>query len=541
MDPMATVRTVILGVILLVGIMGCNSNDQGEDQAQLDMAPQPGGSMTIAIDEDPQLLNPIIATTSTSGSLNAVLNVSLITMNTEFEWEPGLATHWTWSADQTEVTFHLRNDAKWSDGQPVTTRDAMATFDLFRDPAVASSRASDFDNVASIEAVDEFTLRVKFGSASFENLFNLSKSFLPAHVVGSLDPAEIRSWSYNRNPLSYGPYALDRWSANNEVVLTRNPHYFGSPAYLDQLVFKVVPDESTRLLQLELGEVDMVGQIPHQEISRLEESLPDVKLYTIAARRVGYLEYNVREAPLDDVRVRQAISYAIDRRAIVDGLMFGYGELLHTPVPSFLGRFHNGNVTKYERNEHRSRDLLAQAGWTDTDDDGVVDKDGQKLSVVIHTRTGDPVRENGVLIIQRNLADVGIEAAPRMMELGAVLAAVRKGDYQMYLGQFNARLSPDVSANFATGGSLNRGGYSNPKLDEVLNAARLAIDETQAVRNWHESQAIIADDQPWSILWAKNSVVGIRKDIKNATPHALSFYENIAQWWRAPAEIQVSH
>jgi peptide/nickel transport system substrate-binding protein len=189
----------------------------------------------------------------------------------------------------------------------------------------------------------------------------------------------------------------------------------------------------------------------------------------------------------------------------------------------------------HRRDVSRARALLAEAGWSDVDGDGIVERDGRSLSFAIKTRTGDPVRENGVLILQRNLREVGIDAVPRMLELSTVLDQVGAGDFDVYLGQTSARLSPDMSASVATGGGFNYGGYSNAEVDSLIAHALTLLDRDQAAQTWRRVQEILYVDQPMSLLYAKYPLVGLRADIRGATPNFLSVYEHLERWWRAPA------
>jgi peptide/nickel transport system substrate-binding protein len=519
---------------LLLPLLGCGG--QSDDGATSDEALEPvrGGRIVIAIDAEPDALNPIIHTTSVAGAAMGIMNRGLATMNRQLEFQPSeICEYWTWSDDGLSLTYKLRDGVQWSDGAPFTTDDVLKTFELFMNPAVASPRAADFTNITDIEALDDLSIRFTFSERSRDQLFNSAKSLVAAHAVKGLDPAQISSWDYNRAPLSLGPYRLKEWIAGDRLILERNPYFIGEPAYLDEVVLKIVPDEASRLLQLEIGEVDM-GQIPHKDIARIREKNPHVRLYEIAGRNTGYLMYNIHREMFADKRVRQAINVAIDRRALIDGLMYGYAEPIATFIPPLLGRAHDDGLEPFTRDPARARELLAEAGWVDTDGDGIVDKDGKPFSIELRTRTGDPVRENGALIIQRNLAEIGIEVTPRMMELSATLDRVSAGDFDIYFGKFGARLSVDPTSQFGTGGRFNHGGYSNPELDELIAKGVAELDPDRAVEIWHRVQEIVYEDQPWSFLYLEIPVVGIDDSFHDCTPHALSLYENIEQWWKEP-------
>lgn len=525
-------RKPLLTALLLLAACGQKSSEPVETPINMD--PVSGGTLTVAVDADPQTLNPVLRRTAIAGSILGEINDGLIEMNPQLEFEPGLAKRWVWSDDGLSVSYHLRDDVRWSDGVGFTSRDVIATYELFTNDDVPTPWRSNFAQIESVTAPDDTTVVFRFVERSLENLFNSAAfSILPAHVVEALDPTRIEQWDINRNPVSLGPYRVAEWRTNDRLVLERNPEYAGEPALLERVVFRVVPEEATRLLQLEIGEADMIESVPVKDISRLREN-PDIRLVDMGPRYMGYLVYNLRRPGLDDPRVRNAISYAIDRRAFVEGLLFGYARAIANPITPIVAWAYHDDLAPHERDVDRARALLAEAGWTDTDGDGIVDRDGQPLRIEIKTRTGDPVRENGVLVIQSNLRDVGIEVRPRMMELSTVLGQVQDGDFDIYMGQVSGRLSPDLTNVFGTGGGYNWGGYSNATVDSLMTEARAATSRETAARLWRQVQEILYAEQPQTMLYAKSPLVGLRREIRDATPNFLTPYEDLALWWRLP-------
>jgi peptide/nickel transport system substrate-binding protein len=519
--------------LLGLGLTACGqgSRDPAPEPANID--PVSGGTLTVAVDSDPGTLNPVLRTTALAGSILGEIGEGLIEMNEQLDFEPGLAKRWIWSEDGKQLSYHLRTDYRWSDGEPFSAADVVATYELFTDDEVPTPWRSNFAQIESVSAPNDTTVVFRFLERSLENLFNSAFSILPAHIIDSLDPARIEQWPINRMPVCLGPYRVAKWSANDRLILERNPAYSGTEPRLERIVFKVVPEEATRLLQLEIGEADMIESVPQKDISRLRNN-PEIRLVDMGPRYMGYLVYNLKRRGLDDARVRNAISYAIDRRAFVDGLLFGYGQAIANPITPIVGWAYNDALTPHQRDPERARALLAEAGWVDTDGDGLVDRDGEPLRLEFKTRTGDPVRENGVLVIQSNLRDVGIDVRPRMMELSTVLGQVQDGDFDVYMGQVSGRLSPDLSNTFSTGGGYNWGGYSNARVDSLMAEARTAFSRDTAARLWREVQEILYEEQPQTMLYAKSPLVGLRRNIRDATPNFLTPYENLALWWRLP-------
>ena len=526
-------RRMLIATLVLAAA-GCGQDSSQPVETPIDVEPVDGGTLTVAVDADPQTLNPVLRRTSLSGSILGEINDGLIEMNPQLEFEPGLAKRWIWSGDGLEVSYHLRDDVVWSDGEPFSSRDVIATYQLFIDDEVRTPWRSNFRQIESVTAPDDTTVVFRFVERSLENLFNSAAfSIMPAHVVETLDISRIEQWDINRQPVSLGPYRVTEWRTNDRLVLERNPQYAGDAAHLDRIVFKVVPEEATRLLQLEIGEADMIESVPVKDINRLRDN-PDIRLVDMGPRYMGYLVYNLERPALADARVRNAISFAIDRRAFVDGLLYGFAQAIANPITPIVSWAYHDGLEPHERDVERARALLAEAGWADSDWDGILDREGEPLRIEIKTRTGDPVRENGVLVIQSNLRDVGIDVRPRMMELSTVLGQVNDGDFDIYMGQVSGRLSPDLTNVFGTGGGYNWGGYSNATVDSLMAEARAATSREVAARLWRQVQEILYQEQPQTMLYAKSPLVGLRREIRDATPNFLTPYEDLHRWWRLP-------
>ncbi len=528
-------------VVLLAALTyGCAKEPAQQPPAKVPAQPVPGGTLTAAVEAEPDNLNPLIYSSTYSGDVMSMLNDPVISMNARFEWDPKLCESWEFSPDGLTLLFHLRKGVRWNDDAPFSAYDVQSTYRLCNDPRVPYPHRSNYLNWVGLTAQDSFTVVVQYKIRYPDQLFDTNFNILPAHIVDQLDPAEIAEWPINRHPVTLGAYRLARWDPGQQLVLERNPTYFDAPPYLDRIVLKVTPEESVRLLQLENGEVDLVESIPSKDIERIKRN-PNLQVYPLSGRLMGYLQYNFKRPQLADARVRHAISSAIDRRAMVEGLMYGYAQPAASPMTPAAGAgwAYDASLKPDPYDPDRSRQLLAEAGWIDHDGDGVLDKDGQVLEIELKTRTGDPVREDGALILQENLARVGIRVKTRLMEMAAVLNQVHKGEFDVYYGQWRSRLSPDLTALFGTAqthdaGGFNDGGYSNPRVDELMRQAVSELDREKAKPLWHEVQRLLVEDQPWTPLYYRDLVVGINRRFQDCTPHLLSAYYGIEKWWEAP-------
>jgi len=290
------------------------------------------------------------------------------------------------------------------------------------------------------------------------------------------------------------------------------------------------------VIELETGGVDVVEAVSPQAAARLAAG-GKVTIARVQGRLIGQVQWNLREDLFADRRVRRALSLAIDRSAFVDGLLQGYGTPAASPIPPALWA-HDPDLRPDAYDPAGARALLAAAGWVDTDGDGVRERQGRRFSFTLLTRQGDPVRENGAAIIRENLKAVGVEVLPRAMELGAAIDAVRRGQFEAYLGVYAARLWVDPSPLLRSDAvdRFNYGAYANASVDSLLDRGLACADREAARAVWRRLQAVVAADEPIAFLYYPDMIVGIGPRLRGVRPHILSPYNNLADWWIAPAD-----
>jgi peptide/nickel transport system substrate-binding protein len=536
----ATVRINLLcGLVFILCLaVGCGSGDQNTgdvDGSGPDDGPVSGGTAVVALATDPAVLNPLIYTSANAGLVFAEIHDGLTEMADDLSYQPRIASRWEVAANGLEVTYHLR-PWRWSDGHPLTATDVVSSFRLFKDPAVASPRRGSYREVLDAVALDSMTVRYTLERPQPNPLQRTWHHILPDHVTRDLEPAQVREWRLNRHPLSSGEFTLEDWSHNRSLSLVRNPEYPGTPAFLDRVVFRILPEESARLVALETGEVDLVDNIPPDAARRLEES-GQVRIAANGGRQFYYLQWNFTNPLFGDVAVRKALSLAIDRGRMVETLLLGYGTEACSPIPPALWNHH----TKLNPDAHdpdRARQLLASAGWRDTDGDGVLDRDGVPFRFEILTRQGDPVRENGSVILRENLRAVGVEVDILAMELAAGLDRLRSGRFDSYFGRLNANLFGDPSGQVKSTAfeEFNNGRYANAQVDSLLSLALGNRERSAALPVWLELQEVLAEDQPAAYLFYPENLVGIGPRVRDVRPHLLSPFNNLSQWWISPAD-----
>ena len=534
----AILTAVILIAVVLAAAAGggCGQNPR-EDRAVADASsrPVPGGTAVIALSSDPGVLNPLLYDAAIAGLVYAEMHDGLTEMDENLAWQPRIATGWQVDPDGMALTYFLR-PWRWSDGLPLTARDVVASFALFKDPAVASPRRGFYKDVLRASAPDSATVRYEFARPLPDPVQRTWHHILPWHKVKDLEPAAVGSWPLNAAPLSSGEFMLAEQAHNRYVTLVRNPLYPGTPALLERVVLQVIPQESVQVMALEVGEVDLVDRMPPAAARRLAAG-DKVRIVSTGGRRFYYLQWNLRNPRFADALTRRALSLAIDRSRLIDTLVLGYGQAAGGPIPPAVWN-HHPRLAAPPHDAQLARTLLAEAGWSDPDADGVLERDGLALTFEILTKQGDPVRESGAIILRENLAEVGAKVTCQVLEMAAGLARVNAGRFDAYFGQLNANLYGDPSGYVHSSAvqEFNQGHYANARVDSLLELALGITEREAALPYWWQLQEILAEDPPAAYLFYPDNLVGISNRLHDVRPHLLSPINNLAEWWIAPQD-----
>ena len=524
-------------MIFIVGGMvfsGCVDNNESRQpiESAVPMVPISGGTAVIAIASEPDALNPLVWSTSVAGRIFAELHDGLTEMDDDLNYVPRIAHRWEVGADRKSITYFM-NRWRWSDGHPLTAYDVVRSYELLVDPVVASPRRGGLREISSATALDTFTVRYTFDRPQAEPEARSWHHILPLHIVGELDPGTVSSWPINSSPISSGEFLLESWDHNRSLVLGQNPSYNRTSALLDRVIFRILPEAATRVLALETGEVDLVNALDPDAARRLLKT-GKINISSVGGRSFYYLCWNLRNPIFQDQRTRQALSLALDREMMLATLLKGYGKVANSPVPPALWNHHD-QLPGPEFDPQKAREMLAIAGWRDDDGDGVLERDGVPFEFEILTRTGDPVRENGAVILRANLADVGVKVDLCFMDLTSGLARVHAGRFDSYLGRMNLNLFGDPTGIVGSQETdqFNYGHYANTEVDSLLKVATGKMTRAEALPVWLRLQAVLAVDQPAAYLLYPDNLVGVSKRLQNVRPHLLSPVNNLAEWWVA--------
>jgi len=529
------VAVALLAVVMLVSLSGCaGKRSAGPSAPEAPAAEEPkyGGTFVIAQYADVTQLCPFLATDGASNTVSGIIHRPLV-MYRGTGLVPMMAERWEVSSDNLVWTFYLRKGIKWHDGTEFTAEDVKYTYDLIMDPKTKSVRRSDFALVDKVEVVDPYTVRVitKEPFAPFLDKIATQPIVCKHHVE------KIGLEKYNEAPLGTGPFKFKERVPEEKVVLERFDDYFEGKPYLDQLVFVNIPEPSVRLMALEKGEAHYNWwATPEEEIPRLEKD-PKFTLYWALRTDFHFFGLNHWHPFFKDVRVRQAIAYAIDKEAIVKNLVPYTGVVAHGPYSEAYGRYYSPDVPKFSYNPAKAKELLAAAGWADSNNDGVLEKDGKPFKIELMIKQGDELRRNVGTLIQKWLKDVGIEMTIREREWSLMLDALTKtrDNWDVTLIQFGASPDPDHHTIFHSKGGFDLGNYSNPRVDELLEKGRTTIDPDQRKAIYDEYQKIVAEDVAVIFLWHSRHVNVCSSRFKGMTQEPFGQLQYIHRVWDTQA------
>ena len=526
---------LVRGSVLLATLAGCGERPPGD--------PMPtGGTAVVAVSRGATTLLPPLAAAALDFELGGALFLAL----NYAVWEDGalrfrashpmaLARGWSVSDDGTELVYHLDSRHRWSDGEPVDAGDVVFTYGLLRDPELGLPLSSTTERMDSVIARDDSTVVFFFEAPYPGMLFDTGVGIIPEHVYASVPAEELTGLPRFRAGASSmvvsGPFSLETWEPEDRIVLIRNVHS-ATPAGLDRVVIRIIPQEPTRIAELRSGGLDVAQLGSYREASRLAAE-SDVRLERTPQRGYDYIAWNPATVPaFADVAVREAMSLAIDRATILEALdMTEFAEPAHGPYGSLFPELSTGAPGGLSFDRSRASQLLRDAGWTDTDGDGVVDRDGIALRFELATEAGNDRREAAAQIIQAQLAEVGVEAEIRTQEFGSLLERVIQRDYEAALMGWQVGLDPDIAFFWYDPDSpFNVVGFDDPGVRTWIDSARAEATSEAALPYWKRAGDEIAADYPYAFLWFFDLLVAVGPRIDGVEEDVMGFAHGIEKW-----------
>jgi peptide/nickel transport system substrate-binding protein len=463
--------------------------------------PIEGGTWTMALAGNPTAY-PITA----PGALNDIL-VNKTIYNNLVQYQlvdnaiqvvPDLAESWEPNADASQYTFKLKSGITWHDGTPFTAADVVFTIESMLNPEVNASQRGNISRISTVEAPDDLTVVFTLSSpyADLPIMLGYNVGIVPKHLLEGQDLNEPTA--FLQAPVGTGPFKYKEFSAGNFLSVEKNPDYFEGPAHLDSIVFKIIPDGNARVAQAQSGEIDLAIVEPPQ-VEAMNESdsatvreVPQVQYYFFAV--------NHTSPTMQNVLVRRALLTAIDKDAIVNELLGGYGAVCTGPINPLLADYYTSEVTTYPYDLEAAGALLDEAGWT-LDGDQRVNSSGQPLTVVVNGPQGYPTLEQVLIYAQQQWQGLGVTVNLVIDEWTVHLEKYRTQDYDLLLNWWITPPTPDLFAHYHSTATSNWWKYSNPQVDDLILQGQAEIDVAARAEIYKQLQALLADDLPVLYLW----------------------------------------
>lgn len=549
---------------------GSNGNGDGEGEGEVE-----GGNVNLAMMSPPDnLFNPIYYTSMYDSHILEITHEALVQQNEEFEFIPELAEDWEFNDDNTELTYYLREDVSWHDGEDFTADDVVFTFTSMADPDYAGAGgirqnfvntlvgyedyvSGESDTFSGVEKVDEYTVKFTFDQPSVKALADTSMDIMPEHIFADVPVADIPSHSASIDPgeiIGTGPFQLTEALENEQYVLTKYEDYYLGDPKLDSITWKIVSAPVVAGM-LEQGELDFVPRdFPAADVETIDGN-NDLTIFEQPQLGYQYLAFKINHGPndsltdpetwepnekLEDVEFRQAIVHAIDRQSFVDGFLRGHGEVLDAPFPEASWAYNPDAVEGLAYDPALAEQKLADAGYEDVNGDGFVeDPDGNELVINIDYPVGNPVREQVAPVLQEQLEAVGIQVnlnTPREAPAHFDLIEQNDNDLDLFLAGWSLSSGdPDPwPINGGTAG-YNYSRFLDEAQEELLSEAvdpELAFDNQEFRRDKYGEWAQLYIDNAYTIpLYAESELHVYNNHLQGVTIKPFTFKDDTHEWY----------
>jgi peptide/nickel transport system substrate-binding protein len=469
-------------------------------------------TLRLGVNADALSMDPIASSDNPSIWTQLLLFDQLVRPSKDgTKLEPGIAESWQVSPDGKEYEFKLRANAKFSNGDPVTAQDVE--FSLRRAAGEKSQWGRFFRPITEYKVVDDRTIVMRLETPftpMLNNLAMFSASVLPAKLVQSQDAA------FFDKPVGSGPFILTQWNRGQKQVMVKNPYYWeaGKPT-IDGVVIEILPEDNSRVLKLKAGELDAIIGVPFNQVDGLKSD-PNVAIGVVQDFRTDMVQINTTKKPFDDVRVRQALNYAVDKAPIVQGVLRGHGTVANSPLP--LMAHHNTDVKPYPFDPAKAKALLTAAGYPN----------GFKTSMLV--AGGDATARQVASVLQSSLKKVGVDVELQSIESSSQFSTTKAGNFELSLGRASSdTIDPDQLIGFLVVNPERANAYHTQWKDERINdlyaLERKTPEGEERGKMFKEIEARAHEGAPFIFLYRQTSTFAHRKNVTGFTLMRTSNYD----------------
>ncbi len=502
--------------------------------------PVEGDWLIYHIGAEPGTLNPIVATDAYESVINGgnIYETLIERDNATLELKPLLAESWEISEDKLTYTFKIRQGIKWHDGAPFTSADVVFSYKTIMDPKVdAPQLRSYYQEIRDVEAIDDYTVKFTYARPYFLALeFCGGMPIVPKHIF---EKGDFNTNPAGRKPVGTGPFKFVKWTTGREVVLEKNPDYWGEKPHLNRIVFRIITDSSVALQVLKRQELDVASLTPIQW--EKQTNSPDFEKhfdkFSYFTPNYSYIGWNSKRPFFADKRVRTALTHLVNRELILDKVMYGLGAIVTNPFYINSPEY-DKSIEPIPYDPAAARKLLEEAGWVDHDNDGIRDKDGVKFSFEFLIPGGSETGEKIATILKEELDGIGIDMTIRKTEWAVFTTRLNERNFDAVTLAWSMGIESDPyqiwSSTQAEAGS-NFIGFKNAETDKLIEEARKEFDRDKRIELYRQFSEIIHEEQPYTFLFCRKATVAVNKRFENVTVYPLGIEPTE---WYVPLPLQ---
>jgi len=536
-------RKIVLLLLAVALVAGCAEKKRTGGTA--------GGTLIVGVTDEPSTLNPLLLslTATTGQEIARKLFLSLHRLNDKMEIVPDLAEHWVFAEDFSYVTYYLRRNVKWSDGTPVTSADVVFTFEKMRDPKVGYPNAHALDLVSKVDTLDKHTVRFYFKQVYADELLDSGIPVLPKHVLEK--ESDLAKAAFSTRPITDGPFRLALYLPGDRIELSANPEFYGGRPYFDKVVFKFYPDQASLLSDLQAGKVDFAPELPATEFATLQGD-KSLTLVESPPASYTYIAWNLQSPIFSDPEVRKALTLAINREALVKDILAGKGQVVSGPIPSSSWAF-NTEVKPLPYDPGKAKELLSKQGWAvkeiqkprERTKDTLLVKGNRPLEFSLMTSKGNRVRQAIAEQVRKDLAPLRIRVNVDVVDAATFAQRVLDKKYDAMILSWSTGLKVDPSPVWHTPseegqkGRYNFVGYSNPRADTLMDEAMAKFDRRRAKTLWQKFQAMVAEDNPITFLYAPIKLSAVYAKVQGVKPSPVGLMASLDDWWAPKGDTRL--
>jgi len=510
--------------------------------------------IVIGISADVQTFNSLFAFSYEESVIADLLYPGLLdfrwnTQRGELDIYPMIVESWQWSNDSSFIKFFLRDNIFWSDGEKLTSADVVFSYDVYSDPDVQSRLFGTFNQLytdsdglidisKTFKVISASEFEIHFPENSIVDLVEVSVPIIPEHIYSNISRDQLGSDEVNFDPVSSGAFKFKKWDRNQTIILEADSNSFlFTSGQVAELIFKVIPDYTSRILQLKKGDIDLVELVKVEDMEDLKAE-NNLSVINLVGREYDYIGWNnidpksfsagmIKPNKLfGSSNVRKALTMAINRKEILTEYLLSQGELAISPVSSIFNSVFNDQIKPYEYNPEESKKLLTQEGWTDKDRNGILEKGNEEFIFKMYYPVGNPLREYASVVVKNNLKSVGIDVTIEKMELGTFIDNLYDRQLNSWMAAWGVPIPLELKPYWYSDpniGVLNFACYGNSKADEILDQLDARISNERKNEFVKKFQEVIHQDEPVSFLYWTPNIIVYNNRLKNlnVTPYGV--------------------